>query len=139
MVEAQICLRSISTAASFPLWKCTSRIVAIYLSKNAVCQGNYLPAFALITKASMSMRGRAFCNRGRVPRHCPARPTSRDARISRLRLLSQLRGPYVWVLTFPLNLPATEGAAVTRIRAVIFRETRCFVQEPILACAGGGL
>ena len=51
----------------------------------------------------------------------------------RLRLLSQLRGPCVWTLKFPLNLPATEGAAVTCLRAVIFRETRCFIQEPFFA------
>ena len=46
-------LRFISTAASFPQRKGASRVVAIYLSKNAVRKGNDLAAFTLITKTSV--------------------------------------------------------------------------------------
>src|SRR4030095_3883518 len=50
----------------------------------------------------------------------------------RLRLLSQLRGPYVWALQFPLNIPATEGAAVTCLTSSEFPGDSLLIQEPIL-------
>jgi len=129
----------ISTVASFPKRKGAFWIVAIYLLKNAVCKGNYLPAFTLITKTSVVEVWSRFVTGVESLAIARLGPPSRDARISRLRFLSQLRGPYVWVLRFPLNLPATEGAAVTYERSSDFPGDSLLHTGTHLHCAGGVL
>ena len=66
-------------------------------------QGNNLPAFTLITKTSVVEVWPRFVTGVESPHHCPARPTVEERSNRRLRLLSQLRGPYVWALRFLLN------------------------------------